>query len=127
MKKILMRFVIGIVTVLLLSGVSGCSPAPAPDGTYTAEYQEPDTYGWTAFLTVVLTEGKITSVEFNEKNAEGVLKSEDTAYQSAWQAVNAAISSEQVYSKLETQHLPHTYTLLDYIWPGEKHRKIQDP
>ena len=48
-----------------------------PDGYYTAEAKYFDKYGWKEFVTIFVSGGKITTVEYNAKNPSGFIKSWD--------------------------------------------------
>ena len=50
------------------------------DGTYRAEYDKEDAYGWKAYVEITVADGKMTAVDFDYVNADGAVKSEDEAY-----------------------------------------------
>ncbi len=50
------------------------------DGYYTAESSSYDAYGWKVFMTIYVSNNKITTVEYNAKNASGFIKSWDVEW-----------------------------------------------
>ena len=50
------------------------------DGYYTAEAKYFDEYGWKEYVTIFVSGGKITTVEYNAKNPNGFIKSWDMDY-----------------------------------------------
>ena len=50
------------------------------DGYYTAEAKDFDDHGWKEFVTIFVSGGKITTVEYNAKNSSGFIKSWDMDY-----------------------------------------------
>jgi len=50
------------------------------DGVYYAEKADFDDHGWKAMATVIVNDGKIANVFFDEINEDGILKSFDTEY-----------------------------------------------
>lgn len=80
-KKLVSLIGATLVAGTLLVGC-GSSTAQGPkDGTYKAEYSEADTHGWTGFVEVTVKDGKVSDAKADYVNAEGKLKSEDTAYE----------------------------------------------
>ena len=77
MKQILCR----ICLVLLLSIVlTGCGKTESlQDGYYSAQASEYN-FGWREYITIMVKEGSIVSVEYNAENASGFIKSWDNAY-----------------------------------------------
>jgi major membrane immunogen (membrane-anchored lipoprotein) len=74
--------VAGIFVVLAL--LSGCTEnrmtGTLVDGYYTAETSVFDPNGWKEFISIYVSGGRIVSVEYNSKNASGLLKSWDPIY-----------------------------------------------
>ena len=72
----------GIFAVSAL--LSGCAEnrmtGTLADGYYTAETGEFDRAGWKEFISIYVSGGRIVSVEYNGKNASGLLKSWDPIY-----------------------------------------------
>jgi major membrane immunogen (membrane-anchored lipoprotein) len=50
------------------------------DGYYTAEASEFDSHGWKEYVTVCVSSGRISLIEYNAFNASGFLKSWDMDY-----------------------------------------------
>lgn len=57
--------------------------APLQDGEYSLKEINPDAHGWSMFINMTVEGGKITAVDWDYVNTEGVLKSEDEGYQQA--------------------------------------------
>lgn len=87
MKKLLS---LTLVAVLVVAMAAGCAPKTEPaaappaaneasykDGTYTAK-GDTDERGWTPEITVVVKDGKISEVTYDE--TRGMYKSEDAEY-----------------------------------------------
>ncbi|MDR2019564.1 MAG: FMN-binding protein [Treponema sp.] len=50
------------------------------DGYYAAEFKNFDAYGWKEYIAVYVNKNKIVTVEYNAKNASGLIKSWDMDY-----------------------------------------------
>ena len=50
------------------------------DGYYTAESSAYDVYGWKVFITIYISNNRITTVEYNAKNASGFSKTWDVEW-----------------------------------------------
>jgi major membrane immunogen (membrane-anchored lipoprotein) len=64
--------------------VAACNSAPSTglkDGYFTAMAQGLDDKGWQEFLTISVTNGEITTAEFNARNVSGLLRSWDPVLQ----------------------------------------------
>lgn len=98
MKKFL---VLGLVLVLVLTMAVGCSSDKAKyeDGTYTAE-TEFDSNGYKGTIEIVVSGGKITSVDYDELNEAGDKKSEDAEYAEMMEGVSG-ITPAKAYDQLE--------------------------
>lgn len=66
-------------TVVLLSSCQQGASA-LQDGYYTAEMAQFDDKGWKEYVTIGISGGEIVTVEFNAKNASGLIKAWDMAY-----------------------------------------------
>jgi major membrane immunogen (membrane-anchored lipoprotein) len=64
------------------------------DGYYTAEALEFDNYGWKEFVTICVCNGKITAVEYDAKNAGGLIKSWDMDYMRVMNATDGTYPNE---------------------------------
>ena len=73
------------------------------DGTYTAE-GELDDHGWMPRVEIIVENGEITSVDYDEVNEAGDLKSEDEDYSAAMEGVSGVRPSD-AYEQLENQLL----------------------
>lgn len=98
MKKFLL---IGLVLTLVLALAVGCASNEAKyeDGTYKAE-GEPDERGWRGVVEVVVEDGKITSVNYDELNESDELKSEDEEYAESMKGASG-VSPAEAYEQLE--------------------------
>lgn len=91
---------LGLVIVLVLSLSAGCAKKPTlADGNYTAESQ-PDDQGYKGVISITIQGGKITVVDYDEYNAEGVRKSEETEYADSMKEVSG-ITPAEAYEQLE--------------------------
>ena len=72
-----------LLAVLLLAGCAKNGFGGLQDGYYSAEAAELDEYGWKEFVTILVSDGKIITVEYNARNASGFMKSWDMAYMRA--------------------------------------------
>ncbi len=70
-----------VVLLLLIVSLSGCKKEDMAlkDGYYTASAQE-FSHGWKEYITIMVKDGSIVSVEYNAMNASGFIKSWDNAY-----------------------------------------------
>lgn len=97
MKKLIS---LGLIIVLVLSFAVGCTKsATYADGNYTAE-SEPDDHGYKGVINISVKGGKIETVDYDELNAEGARKSEDTNYAESMRGVSGVAPSE-AYDQLE--------------------------
>lgn len=98
MKKFLL---LGLVLTLVLVMAVGCTSNEAKyeDGTYKAE-GELDDHGWKPVIEVVVQNGEITSVNYDEFNEAGDLKSEDEDYAAAMEGVSG-VRPADAYEELE--------------------------
>lgn len=98
MKKFLL---FGLILTLVLTVFVGCTSNDAKyeDGTYEAE-GEPDERGWRGVVQVVVEDGKITSVDYDEVNETNELKSEDEEYASTMEGASG-ITPAEAYEQLE--------------------------
>jgi major membrane immunogen (membrane-anchored lipoprotein) len=69
-----------LILVAIVFAVTACDKQTYVDGDYSATFDELDSHGWNAFVEFTLTEDVISNVNFDYVNADGVLKSTDSAY-----------------------------------------------
>ena len=77
-----MKRIASIVLALLVTGfltACGSGQAGLQDGYYTAQAAE-YSHGWREYITIMVKDGSIVSVEYNAENASGFIKSWDNAY-----------------------------------------------
>jgi major membrane immunogen (membrane-anchored lipoprotein) len=79
-----------IVAALLVALPGSCSTVkyPLKDGYYSAEAAEFDAQGWKDYVTICVSNGRITMVEFNAFNASGYIKSWDMNYMRQMNAIS---------------------------------------
>ncbi len=78
-----------ICSVVLIAGILvGCNSKGMKDGTYNAEYDNFDVYGWKGQVSITVSKGKISSATFDYINEAGVRKSEDTEYENKMKNVS---------------------------------------
>jgi major membrane immunogen (membrane-anchored lipoprotein) len=82
-------------------------PAPAestgPNGTFKAEADKADDYGWKAFVELTYENGKLTKVDADELK-DGKRKTEDAGYNDAMKA-KTKMTVTEAYDKLEKTYL----------------------
>lgn len=98
MKKFL---VLALSLTLVLTLAVGCASEDAAleDGTFTAE-GEMDDHGWKPVIEILVENGEITAVDYNEVNEEGGLKSEDEEYSDSMEGVSG-VRPADAYEELE--------------------------
>ncbi len=69
---------------------------------YKASNSEFDEHGWKGILAITFEEGLITKVVYDEVNEDGILKSEDTDYQSYFMD-KKGVNIVEVYNNLQEQ------------------------
>ncbi|MDR7870862.1 MAG: FMN-binding protein [Tissierellaceae bacterium] len=91
----------GLVLTLVLTMAVGCTTDEAKykDGTFKAD-GEMDERGWTPVVEVVVENGEIVSVDYDEYNEAGELKSEDDEYAESMKSVSG-VSPAEAYKQLE--------------------------
>jgi Major membrane immunogen, membrane-anchored lipoprotein len=68
------------------------------DGYYTAEALNFDDYGWKEFISIYVSDNKIITVDYDAKNASGLLKSWDISYMRDMDAISGTYPNE--YTRL---------------------------
>ena len=99
MKKKFLAF--ALILTLVFTVAVGCTTEEAglEDGTFTAE-GELDDHGWRPEIEIVVENGEITSVTYDEINEEGQLKSEDDEYSDSMEGVSG-VRPADAYEELE--------------------------
>ena len=86
-------------TLLTASLLSACgSQTKLQDGYYTAQASE-FSHGWKEYITILVTDGSIISVEYNAENASGFIKSWDNAYMQTMLHANGTYPNEYTQGK----------------------------
>ena len=71
---------LGITLILSVMLFTGCGEQTGlQDGYYTAQAAEFN-HGWKEYITIMVKDNSIVSVEYNAENASGFIKSWDNAY-----------------------------------------------
>jgi major membrane immunogen (membrane-anchored lipoprotein) len=75
-------FLCGAVVLILISALFyfAYPDETIHDGYYTAEAKHFDEHGWKEIVTIFVSGGKITTVEYNARNSSGFIKSWDMDY-----------------------------------------------
>ena len=80
--------------VLLLAGLTGCNAAAQlKDGAYKAQMDQAE-HGWQDYLTITVSGGKITEVDYDALDEEGNRKSEDADYRASMEPVSGTYPAE---------------------------------
>lgn len=93
--------------LICLSLLGGCGKQESKvfvDGTYTAEFENFDSYGYKDFIEVSVKDGVVTDVRYDGKAEDGALKTADEKYESDMQALNDTYPSKYT-ADLENQYL----------------------
>lgn len=79
MKRTVAMLLCLLLTASLLLLTACGDQTELQDGYYTAQAAE-FSHGWKEYITIMVKDGSIVSVEYNAENASGFIKSWDTAY-----------------------------------------------
>ncbi len=99
MKKTLFPLLAAACAAALFSGCQ--SSATYKDGTYKAQYQDADDHGWTEYVTITVSGGKFTAVDFDALNEDGEKKSQDEDYKAAYTGAGYQTYPADYSKKLE--------------------------
>ena len=88
MKRII-SFVLAVVMAFSFTASNGeLNTASFVDGTYRAEFQNFDAYGWKDYVEVTIAEGQLNEVVYDSVNEDGTkLKSQDESYKAEMEAI----------------------------------------
>ncbi len=110
MKRFFTVLSLFLVLSLLLFGCGDSTTVQTfQDGTYYAEYENFDSYGYKDYIEVVVQDGVVTTIVFNGINAEGNLKTEDLTYENDMQVLH------ETYPRKYTQDLVNQYLAVQNI------------
>lgn len=84
------------------------------DGTYYATYSHSDQRGWRAFVEMTVEGGKITVAKGDYINADGKLKTEDTAYAERMSA-KTNVTPAQAFEQLQASVLENQSGAIDAV------------
>lgn len=91
-----MKRLLGLMLLLLLicAPLAACSnEAVLQDGYYTAKASQ-YSHGWKEYITIMVKDGSIVSVEYNAENSSGFIKSWDNAYMQTMLRVQGTYPNE---------------------------------
>ena len=97
-KRYLAIFVSAFLAMFMFTGCSGSMK----DGTYRAEYKDFDDHGWKDYVTITVSDGKITEVDYDAVNDNGDKKSADEAYREQMEPISNTYPAK-FYKELEDQ------------------------
>lgn len=89
-----------VLTLILTMAACTTDQAGFADGTHTAE-GEMDDHGWKPAIEIVVEDGEITSVDYNEYNEADEPKSEDEEYSDSMEGVSG-VRPADAYEQLES-------------------------
>ena len=88
------RIVMIVLALLLVAALTSCGGENTlQDGYYTAQAAE-YSHGWKEYITIMVKDGSIVSVEYNAENPSGFIKSWDNAYMQNMLHVNGTYPNE---------------------------------
>lgn len=85
---ILFLLLLAMLSLTACSGKTGLQ-----DGYYTAQAADFN-FGWKEYITIMVKDGSIVSVEYNAENASGFIKSWDNAYMQTMLHANGTYPNE---------------------------------
>ena len=91
MKRIVAMFLSLLLAASLLTACG--NQAGLQDGYYTAQLSE-FSHGWKEYITILVKDGSIVSVEYNAENASGFIKSWDNTYMQTMLHTNGTYPNE---------------------------------
>lgn len=92
--KVIQKSILLIIALIVLS-LSACAPQEdtLKDGYYNAQLAE-YSHGWKEFITIMVKDGKIVTVEYNAKNESGFIKSWDNTYMQTMLSIQGTYPNE---------------------------------
>lgn len=88
------RIVMIVLALLLVAALTSCGGENTlQDGYYTAQAAE-YSHGWKEYITIMVKDGSIVSVEYNAENPSGFIKSWDNSYMQAMLHKNGTYPNE---------------------------------
>jgi len=90
-----------LILAAIVFAVTACDKQTYVDGDYSATFEELDSHGWNAFVEFTLTGDEISNVTFDYLNADGVLKSEDSAYNARMLSITGVTNPETYCPQIE--------------------------
>ncbi len=99
-SKIIIVFCVVFTSNLLLVG---CAPSYV-DGSYRVEFSDYDSLGFKEYLTAVVQDGQVASVNIGSEDRNGVTKTSNEEYRTAMELASGTYPDE-VYSTLDARYL----------------------
>lgn len=97
------KFTVIVMAIVLCFAFTGCASSDTlKDGTYKSQYSAPDSHGWTDYVEITVSSGKITKVNYDALK-DGLKKSEDKDYQTAMKDGGSKTWPSDFYPKLSSQ------------------------
>ena len=110
---------IGAVVVCLLMmlvAITGCSTDFVfKDGTYTAEFEAYDSNGYKEYLIITVENDVVSRIEYDAKNEDGDLRSEDEAYRADMEAMEGTYPSQYVRDLINQYMEKHDIKKIDIV------------
>lgn len=104
MKKLLCTLISGMLIIFAFIGCTNNNNAASyKDGTYKAQFASADDHGWTEYIEITVSSGKITEAVVDAKNIEGEKKSQSEVYDKAMKDAGAKTWPSKFYPELESQ------------------------
>ena len=101
MKKV---FALALAVVMAAAMFVGCGDKGMKDGTYKASFKNPS-HGWTEYVELTVSGGKITDVDFDALNENGDRKSENEEYEQSMKDAECTTGPMEFYADYEKQLL----------------------
>lgn len=101
MKKV---FALAIAVMMAAAMFVGCGDKGMKDGTYKATFKNAS-YGWTEYVELTVSGGKITAADFDAVNEAGDRKSENEEYEKSMRDSGATTGPMEFYAEYEQKLL----------------------
>lgn len=124
------RFAAVLLAVLLCVGLlAGCKDDAAyADGTYYAEFEEFDSYGYKDYMRVTVEDGVVTALEYNAVNADGTLRTQDDKYRQNMESVNETYpekyTADLVNQFMESKDIDKLDAIAGATWSSDSFKAL---
>lgn len=99
MKKLRNLFMVFLMVLIVLGGCQQNKKLQYKDGVFKAE-SDRDENGWKSIINIMVEDGQITEVDYDEENSKGEKKSADKDYSKSMEDASG-ISPSDAYEQLE--------------------------